>query len=440
MTMHQGEASVHGGAGMAAAGGRGGLDAAAAFDQFGQGLYTYCLSRLSVPAEAGEAVRDTFVIALCKASGLAEPHRLRAWLFAVARSECDRRLRSGPASAPLYESAQAMDDTAQLSAITKQGELRALVRAALAELDPAEREICELNLRHGLAGADLGAVLGVPRAQAQALASRACARFERSLGVLLIARAGPDYCPDLAGILEGSGGRPAVLLRRQVRQHTARCAVCSELKRRDLAPAMLLSMLTVPALPAGLRPRIAALVSGTAPDAAACRAEVMGRAAPFGPDGFPVQPATPAVPRRKSVAVLAAALAVAALALLGGGTYYVDYTSTHPGPAPGTPSPSAPATTAPATRPATTPARTRSSSAPAAVPSTAPAVIAPVTHPATPTHKATPTHTATPTHSATPTPTPTRTPTRTPTPTPTPTRSPAPTPTPSSLLSVVPTP
>ena len=74
----------------------------------------------------------------------------------MARNECYRRLRAAVPSAPLYAAAAAMDDTGQLSAITEQAELRALVRAALAELDPVEREISELNLRYGLIGADLG--------------------------------------------------------------------------------------------------------------------------------------------------------------------------------------------------------------------------------------------------------------------------------------------
>ena len=54
-----------------------------------------------------------------------------------------------------------------------------------------DREISELNLLHGFYGADLAAILGAPRNQAHALAMRSRSRFERSLGVLLVARAGP---------------------------------------------------------------------------------------------------------------------------------------------------------------------------------------------------------------------------------------------------------
>src|SRR5580704_16257557 len=44
--------------------------------------------------EAAEAVRDTFIVAVSKLSGLRDPDRLGAWLHAVARNECLRRLQA----------------------------------------------------------------------------------------------------------------------------------------------------------------------------------------------------------------------------------------------------------------------------------------------------------------------------------------------------------
>ena len=306
----------------------------AAFDRYAQGLYAYCLARLTEPTEAADAVQDSFIVASSKAWELSQPDRLRVWLFAVARSECHRRLQTAIPSPPLYEAAEAMDDTGQLSAITEHAELRALVRTALAELDPMERELCELNLRHGLLGADLAAVLGLPRNQAQALASRACARFERSLDMLMVARSEREYCSDLAAVLDGWRHEPTVLLRRRARRHIERCPICSERKRGDLSAAILLSMLTVPALPLGLRERIPGLVAGSSADTATYRAQVLDRVQPFGADGFPVALTTPSMPHRRGTSLIAATIAAAALVLLGGGMYYVDYTSTHSGPPP----------------------------------------------------------------------------------------------------------
>lgn len=66
-----------------------------AYDQYAPGLYAYCRSMLSRPADASDAVQDTFVVAAAKLGRLRDPGRLRPWLFAVARNECRRQL-DGP--------------------------------------------------------------------------------------------------------------------------------------------------------------------------------------------------------------------------------------------------------------------------------------------------------------------------------------------------------
>jgi RNA polymerase sigma factor (sigma-70 family) len=365
---------------------------AAAFDRYAQELYVYSRSRLAVPAEAADVVQDTFLVAWSEVWRLRRPDRLRPWLFALARNECHRLLRTGMRAAP----AGAMDDTVQLATFTEQAELRAMVAAALAGLDPMEREIGELNLRHGLGGADLAAVLGVPAKQAHALAARARAHLESSL------RTPPAV---------GSAPQPSL--------------------------ARLLGMLMVPTLPNGMRDRIVAFAADPSPGAAAHRARVAERAAPFGADGFPVQLAKLAMPRWRGGPVLAAAAAAAALALLGGGMYYANYASSS-----SSPQPSAAATVPASTSiPSSGSARSKRSRAaasarkrhattpllPAPVLSAAPTHLATPTHSPTPTHSATPTHSPTPTHSATPTHSPTPTHSATPTPTP-----PTPTPTPTT--------
>ena len=383
---------------------------AAAFDRYAPGLYSYCLARLIEPTEAADAVQDSFIVASSKASELSRPDRLRGWLFAVARSECHRRLQTAIPSAPLYEAAEAMDDTGQLSAITEHAELRALVRSALAELDPAQREVCELNLRYGLLGADLAAVLGLPLNQAQALASRARARFERSLDTLLVARSEQYSCSDLSAVMDAWSHEPTALRRRRVRRHIERCAACSERKRGDLSAAILLSMLTVPALPLGLRQRILGLVDGSSADTATYRAQVLDRIQPSGADGFPVQLTTPSMPHRRGISVIAATVAAAALVLLGGGMYYVDYTSTHSGPPPAAATnTSAPASTGStdstgaSSRSARTLDHTPSAAAPAPAPAFFPSEVpTPAAPPFTPSYPASPTHSPSRTPSSAP--------------------------------------
>src|SRR6185312_6993670 len=115
-------------------------------------------------------------------------------------------LRGGPqrmlpsaarGEAGLDEAADLVAPPADISENTEQAELPGFVRTAMDGLNPGEREVIELGLRHDLSGADLAAVLGVSRNQAHALASRARGRLERELGVLLVARSGRWACPTL---------------------------------------------------------------------------------------------------------------------------------------------------------------------------------------------------------------------------------------------------
>src|ERR1700751_3344656 len=84
---------------------------AAAYDSYAAALHAYCRSLLGEPADAADAVQDTFVIAAAKLGGLRDPDRLRPWLYAVARNECHRRLRGRATAAPL-DDADEMADSA----------------------------------------------------------------------------------------------------------------------------------------------------------------------------------------------------------------------------------------------------------------------------------------------------------------------------------------
>jgi RNA polymerase sigma factor (sigma-70 family) len=216
---------------------------AAAYDRYAPALYGYCRGLLGEPAGAGDAVQDTFIIAVGALGGLREPGRLRPWLYAVARNECHRRLKAKAPPVPAGPAGESTDDTVDLGADPESAELRAIVGAALAGLDPGDREVIELNLRHGLDGQDLADVLGVSASQAQVLVSRARARFEASLRALLTARTGQESCPQLAALMSGWDGQLDALLRKRINRHAGHCENCRERGRYELDPAMLLGML-----------------------------------------------------------------------------------------------------------------------------------------------------------------------------------------------------
>ena len=296
---------------------------AAAYDSYAASLHAYCRTLLGEPADAADAVQDTFVIASAKLGGLRDPDRLRPWLYAVARNECHRRLRGRARQADLDEAGEVTDAGADVGEQAERGDLRRLVLAAIGGLNPGDREVIELNLRHDLDGADLADALGVPANQAHALASRARGQLERSLGALLVARTGREQCAELDALLAGWDGQLTPLLRKRVSRHIEHCEICGERKRRELSPAALLSVLPLVALPPGLREQVLRLVSDARPEALAYRGSVTRRAEPFAESGFPVPIAPLARPAIAHPLRTVALIAAVALLVLGGASAYL---------------------------------------------------------------------------------------------------------------------
>jgi RNA polymerase sigma factor (sigma-70 family) len=80
---------------------------AQAYDRYAAALYGYCHWKLQDPAAAAAALTDTFVIAAVTLGNLSDPSSLRPRLFALARNECQRRMRR--TSAGRDEQADAAD-------------------------------------------------------------------------------------------------------------------------------------------------------------------------------------------------------------------------------------------------------------------------------------------------------------------------------------------
>jgi RNA polymerase sigma factor (sigma-70 family) len=298
---------------------------AEAYDRYAAPLYTYCRSLLREPADAADAVQDTFVIAASKLAGLRDQSRLRPWLYAVARNECHRRLRenASAATSALDLLPEMSDESADVTGGAERAELRALLRSAVRGLNTGEQDLIELQLRQELDVAEIAAVLGVSRNHAHALLSRARDQLEISLGALLVARSGRADCAALGALLEDWDGQLNVLMRKRINRHIEQCPACTERKRRELAPALLLGLaplaaLPFAAMPHGLRAQVLRLASSDTPEAVAHRASVTQRAATFGHHGFPkpLDPPKPPWWRARQAQGAAAAVVVVAAAVL----------------------------------------------------------------------------------------------------------------------------
>ncbi|WP_326555004.1 sigma-70 family RNA polymerase sigma factor [Micromonospora sp. NBC_01813] len=290
-----------------------GLDGA--YRAYADRLYTYCRFLLRDADAAADAVHDTFILAGQRAAQLRDPDRLRPWLYAIARNECLRVMRGRLRQLPLDEAGQlaapAVDPVSGLGA----EQVRELIWAAAAGLNPGDRQVFELSIRHELSAAEVGAVLGVSDSHAHARLSRVRAQLERSIGALLVARTGAADCADLAGLLHGWDGTLTVLLRKRVSRHIESCSICAERRRQQVSPAALFSAYaTLPllAVPPELWPRLVS--TSTDAGQAAARGRIDRRAGRFDPvTGFP----RPADRRRGRALAAGLAAAVALVLLLG---------------------------------------------------------------------------------------------------------------------------
>jgi RNA polymerase sigma factor (sigma-70 family) len=303
---------------------------AEAYDRYAMPLYSYCRSLLREPADAADAVQDTFLIATAKLGALRDPGKLRSWLYAVARNECYRRLRSAEAASALDEAADMKAESADVASAVEQAEVRQLVRDAIDGLNPSERDIIELGLVQGLDNGELADALGVSRNHAHALQSRARSQLERSLGALVVARSGRDECTALGALLAGWDGRMTPLMRKRVSRHIEQCEICGERKRRELTPALFAGALPLVALMPGFREHVLKVSADASSAGLARRAAAASHAGEFGPAGFPKPASPPGVSRwhqvmrhshalAASVATAVAAAGVSAVLIIGGG-------------------------------------------------------------------------------------------------------------------------
>lgn len=268
-----------------------------AYDRYADLLWSYCRSLLRDADHAAEAVADTFVIAASQLDVLPTFGRLRAWLYAVARTECQRRLRSVKDGTGQYE-AERLRRAAAVLSTGQQRQLRALLAIAFGGLDDAERDAMQM-VWHGLDLAEVAAVLGLTRSDAYTLFTRARDQLEASVGVLLMGWSGRGGCDDFEDMLYGRDSKLTPDLRAQLSRHIDKCETCAEEYRRQMRPSLMLC-LSVGALlseagdaraaasraPEGLWEQVYRMTAQENPESRWHK--ILGsRRLSFGPDGFP---------------------------------------------------------------------------------------------------------------------------------------------------------
>ncbi|WP_182665177.1 BACON domain-containing protein, partial [Streptomyces calidiresistens] len=199
------------------------------------GLFTYCLSVMCEHDAATAALGEALAAAEQRhrhGRRPAEPELHRAWLYALARWACLRRLtaRRAAGAAPPAPSAGGPD------ADRRRGELAALAWPEAAGAGAEQREALELAVRHRLDTAEVAAVLRRPVGATRSLLTTAACEVERTRGALAAARAGA--CPAVAG-LTGLTGHEHLLvspaLRGELLRHTDECPTCRRIAQRAVS-------------------------------------------------------------------------------------------------------------------------------------------------------------------------------------------------------------
>jgi RNA polymerase sigma factor (sigma-70 family) len=293
------------------------------YDRYADRIHTMCVHMLHDDDEAADVTAQVFLVALQRLSQLREPKKLRAWLFAIARNEVytrsKHRSRERPMEGvedmsmlsldPTQFEAAGPDATAELPTVDRAA-LATLIQAAAGGLDERDRMVLELNLTQGLEGAELADALGVKVDNAYQLTHRMKERLERSIGALLVVRAGRELCPDLDGVAKKWDGHYDVLWRKRFARHVDNCERCQRMRSRlpkaVLAGAVLsqAAQSAVLAAPISVREQVLAqgpaALAGDAPTA-------------WSDSGFPT------TRRRPRMWQLAVGAVVAALVVLGVG-------------------------------------------------------------------------------------------------------------------------
>ncbi|MCX5388002.1 hypothetical protein [Streptomyces sp. NBC_00083] len=235
----------------------------ARYEAYLDGLFTYCLSVMCDHDEAIAALGDILAVserqyARCPA---AEAER-RAWLYALARWACLRKLaerrrsRQGAHTGRAPEEAPA-PEVSDEERERRRRELALLAWPEAAGTTPEQREALELAVRHQLGAREVASVLGMNYPAARELLAAGACEVERTRAALAVVEMGG--CPTVAQLTGDHQVLLSAALRRELVRHVDDCPRCRRAaERAGAAGPWPGSTVTPAALPLAEAPRAAA--------------------------------------------------------------------------------------------------------------------------------------------------------------------------------------
>ncbi|MFF5105736.1 hypothetical protein [Streptomyces sp. NPDC000134] len=272
----------------------------ARYEPYLDGLFTYCLSVLCDHDTATAALGDALALAERRGHRSPEnPGDLRAWLYALARWACLRKLaegkrkRRGGHAAGRPAAGPRPDDPAPPAEVLerRRRELALLAWPEAAGTTPEQREALELAVRHHLAAHEVAAVLGLdPVAARELLASAAC-EVERTRAALAVVETGT--CPGAARLTGGDRLVLSAALRRELVRHVDDCPRCRRTAERAIPGRWPGTSVTPAELPVLEAPHVALRLALAHPP------RPRGATPRFDRRGFPMDPKDRAARRDK---------------------------------------------------------------------------------------------------------------------------------------------
>ncbi|MFJ3308721.1 hypothetical protein ACIPSA_37905 [Streptomyces sp. NPDC086549] len=265
------------------------------YEPYLDGLFTYCLSVLCDHDAATAALGDA--LALAERRGQRVPDAAgdrRAWLYALARWACLRKLAEAKQKrqathaagrpAPPKHGPQAADaPVSDQIQEQRRRELTLLAWPEAAGTTPEQREALELAVRHHLAAHEVAAVLGMDQAVARELLASAACEVERTRAALAVVETGS--CPGVALLTGDNQLVLSTAVRRELVRHVDDCPRCRRTAERAVPGRWPGASVTPAELPVLEAPRAALHV------ALAHHPRARGAAVPrFDRRGFPMDP------------------------------------------------------------------------------------------------------------------------------------------------------
>lgn len=264
------------------------------YEAYLDGLFTYCLSVLCDHTEATAVLGEVLAVSERQFSRCPSGERSRrAWLYALARWAClrklaeQKRLRPGAHTGRTPEPAPASEPEQPGAAEAAERQRRDLATLAWPEAagtTPEQREALELAVRHGLGPREVAAVLGLEHAAARELLAAGACEVERTRAALAVVETG--NCPSVARLTGDNRVLLSTALRRELVRHVDDCPRCRRVAERAGAAGPWPGSSVTPATPAAL-PLVVAERSAAY---TAMLHAPRGHAPRFGRTGFPLDP------------------------------------------------------------------------------------------------------------------------------------------------------